>query len=269
MQHLSVVPEICINQALPQLARRLQVLDNLREVEEVVDEHPGVEGAHLPLPLQEEALDVAHVPPTDVHGPGFNRPEAHLDGKPVREDAEKEAGERQQHHAGRALQLTPGRELHAAADEAQGGAAVLDEAELPLAHPEKEAVEERLVLGEDLHDHAVVVDADARIAEQVGELAPEVRARLLNLLEGSDDHLLPHCGRQLLLPQFSEVLPGDGVQRAPDDPFQLRPRLRDHEPRVHPVKPLARSQEVLPCTLERGSGHLLCLPRDDPLPTKA
>mmetsp|Transcript_35573 Transcript_35573/g.92937 ORF Transcript_35573/g.92937 Transcript_35573/m.92937 type:complete len:220 (-) Transcript_35573:165-824(-) len=176
--NLRVELHVGFPQLLPQLRLLLQVLHDLVEDQEVLAEHLGVERADLGLPLQEEALNCKKLAPEQAEVVRKAGLEAHEYGDPIAEDAEQKARRRHEDLPAGRPQLVEHDELYDPRDEAHRCSAMLYEPELGLPQHHEKSIEQLLLLCEHLDDHAVVVDAELLVAQQLQDSVPKIRALL-------------------------------------------------------------------------------------------
>mmetsp|Transcript_36929 Transcript_36929/g.106354 ORF Transcript_36929/g.106354 Transcript_36929/m.106354 type:complete len:226 (-) Transcript_36929:144-821(-) len=145
---------------------------------------------------------------------------------------------------------------------------MLDEAELPLAEVQEEVVQQDLVLREDLDKHAIVVDARALVAQYVGELAPQLWARLDDPLHGLLGDAPPHVVAHRAV-DARKVLRADLGQRLLQHAYQLGAALRHQALGRHGGHDLPRPLDVRPGAIVAHRRHPRGFSRHHTLPTEA
>mmetsp|Transcript_89311 Transcript_89311/g.230519 ORF Transcript_89311/g.230519 Transcript_89311/m.230519 type:complete len:259 (-) Transcript_89311:398-1174(-) len=194
--------------------------------------------------------------------------EDHEDREPVRHDPQEEARDGQEDAAPERTEVVEGNELDDSTEEAHPCAASLNEAELLLTKRQEEGVQQLFVLGEDLNDHAVVVNAELLITEKVDDLDPQLRARLLDHVDSRVCDLQKRLGRQHAV-DHRKVRGAHVGERARDDLGQLLPCLGHDMLRIHAHEPGPRPFQVRPGALVGHLRHLPRLARHDALPADA
>mmetsp|Transcript_45320 Transcript_45320/g.116371 ORF Transcript_45320/g.116371 Transcript_45320/m.116371 type:complete len:211 (+) Transcript_45320:577-1209(+) len=199
---------------------------------------------------------------------GKDRLEADQDGQPIREYAQEEARQWQQNGPAAGFQVREREELDHATEEAKGSPAVLDEAKLSRTQLHEEVVQQVLILRHSCDNHAIVVYAYPLVAEELGELLPELGEAVLDFLHGGLRELLAHGGRQPPL-NAREVPLADAFDRRAHDAVDPRPQQRDELVRGHRGEPVADPQEVRTRASISSLRHLMRLPRHHTLPSNA